>query len=355
MSKTKNRKSGSGVAKKTILGLAALFAVSMLFYGIVLYKRLFTPNTAPLQDKSYVLIPTGSGFPDVVQILEDGGYIKDVKSFEWTAKQMNYPERIMPGRYKIKSGMGNRELVSLLRSGKQDPVRVVVRNHRTIFELAGSVSKKIEADSASIAFLLRDRYYLEQNGIRPDAVLGMFIPNTYEYFWNTSAEQFFKRMLGESKKFWTETRRAKAKALELTEMQAVIIASIVEKETNRNDEKARIAGVYLNRFRKGWKLEADPTLVYATGDFSIRRVLDIHKEIDSPYNTYLYTGLPPGPICIPSISSIDAVLNAEKHDFMFFCARADFSGYHSFAKTYQQHLVNARLFQKELNKRGIRS
>lgn len=355
MSRTKNRKTGLAVAQKTGLVLAVLFVVFMLYYGIVLYKRLFNPNTATFQDKSYFMIPTGSDFRDVVRLLEDGGYIKDVKSFEWTAKQMKYPEGIKPGRYKLKSDMGNRELVSLLRSGKQDPVKVVVRNHRTIFELAGSVSKKIEADSASIAFLLQDRYYLEQYGTLPDAVLGMFIPNTYEFFWNTSAEEFLRRMSRESDKFWTDSRKTKCKARGLTEMEVVIMASIVEKETNRNDEKARIAGVYLNRYRKGWKLEADPTLVYATGDFSIRRVLDVHKEIDSPYNTYLYTGLPPGPICIPSISSIDAVLNAEQHEFMFFCARADFSGYHSFARTYQQHLVNARLFQRELNRRGIRS
>jgi UPF0755 protein len=355
MSKKKKHESGIGRAGKTILMVSAFVALLMLSYGVILYNRYFKPNTVLLQEKTYLFISTGSGYADVVSALQAGGFIKDVKSFESAARQMNYPERVKPGRYKLKPDMGNRELIALLRSGAQEPVRLVIRNHRTIQELAGAVSRKIEADSASIVFLLKDRFLLANEGLKPEEALGVFIPNTYEFYWNTSAEEFFRRMVKESKKFWTENRKQKAEKQGLTAIQAVIIASIVDKETNKNDEKPRIAGVYLNRFRKGWKLEADPTLVFAVGDFSIRRVLDIHKEVDSPYNTYLYTGLPPGPICIPSISSIDAVLNAEQHDFMFFCARADFSGYHAFARTYQQHLVNARLFQKEMNRRGIRS
>lgn len=353
--KKQQQQTGVGRTRKTVLTVAVLASLFMLGYGVVLYNRFYKPNTLLNQEKSYVLIPTGSDFGDVVSILRAGSYIRDVNSFESAAIQMNYTKRVKPGRYKLKPNLGNRELIALLRSGRQEPVKVVIRHHRTVNELAGAVGKKIEADSASIVFLLNDKFFLEKSGLKPDEVLGMFIPNTYEFYWNTSAEEFFKRMSKENGKFWTDSRRRKADDQGLTAMQAVIIASIVEKETNKNDEKARIAGVYINRFRKGWKLEADPTLVFAVGDFSIRRVLDVHKDVDSPYNTYLYTGLPPGPICIPSISSIDAVLNAEQHDFMFFCARADFSGYHAFARTYQQHLVNARLFQKEMNRRGIRS
>lgn len=355
MSNQKKQKSGTGRSKRFVFLAAGIAGLFMLAYGVVLYDRFLKPNTVPVQEKNRLIIPTGSDFSDVVRLLQAGGYIRDVKSFESAARQMNYPKRVKPGRYKVQSGMSNRELIALLRSGKQEPVSVVVRNFRSVNHLAGAVSRKIEADSASIVFLLQDRFFLEESGVKPEEVLGVFIPNTYEFYWNTSAEEFFKRMSRESKKFWTESRRKKASVQGLTEMQAVILASIVEKETNKNDEKPRIAGVYLNRLRQGWKLEADPTLVYAVGDFTIRRVLDIHKEVDSPYNTYLYTGLPPGPICIPSISSIDAVLNAEQHDYMFFCARADFSGYHAFARTYQQHLVNARLFHKEMNRRGIRS
>lgn len=355
MGKKKKKQSGLTRTRKAVLIVSFIVSLFMLGYGVVLYSRFIKPNTVLPEERSFVLIPTDSDFEDVVRILRSGNYIKDVKSFESAARQMNYTKRVKPGRYKLKPEMGNRELVALLRSGRQEPVRVVIRNHRSVNELAGAVSKKIEADSGAIVHLLNDRFFLENSGLKPDEVLGRFIPNTYEFYWNTSAEEFFKRMSKEADKFWSVNRKNKAKGQGLTEMQVVIIASIVDKETNKNDEKARIAGVYLNRLRKGWKLEADPTLVFAVGDFSIRRVLDIHKEVDSPFNTYMYTGLPPGPICIPSISSIDAVLNAEQHDFMFFCARADFSGYHAFARTYQQHLVNARLFQKEMNKRGIRS
>ncbi len=204
--------------------------------------------------------------------------------------------------------------------------------------------------------LMKNETFLKSYGFDSDNCMALFIPNTYEFYWNTSSKMFVERMASEYKKFWNPSSKSRRLLkLNFTQTQVSVLASIVEQETSKNDEKRHIAGVYINRYKKGWKLEADPTLIFAVGDFTIRRVLNIHKEIDSPYNTYLYTGLPPGPICIPSISAIDAVLNYEKHEYMFFCAKDDFSGYHSFAKNYSDHLLNARRFQNELNRRKIKS
>jgi len=303
----------------------------------------------------YLLIPTGSSFDQVVSRLEDEGYLKDKDSFIWVARRMKYDRRVKPGRYRIRKGMSNRQLVSLLRSGQQTPVRLTFNNIRTSSELARLVGQKLEADSTELAGLFTNNEFLAPYGLSVETALCILIPNTYEFNWNTSARQFFKRMAGEHQKFWTKSRREKATEAGLSPHEVTIMASIVEKETQRIDERPLIAGVYMNRLKDDWKLEADPTLVYASGDFSIRRVLNEHKKIESPYNTYLHKGLPPGPICIPSISSIDAVLDYEKHGYYYFCAREDFSGYHSFAKTYEDHLLNARRFQKELNRRGIRS
>lgn len=332
--------------------IVIVFVVA-IYSGIKIYKKIFTPNVQP--DEYYINISTGSSLNDVVKNLAANNILKDTASFRWVAKKMKYENNIYPGHYVLTPGMSNKDLVTLLRSGKQTPVNLVFNCLRSSAELASVVSKMIEADSISIVNLLNDSLYLSHYGFNKQTCLSVLIPNTYEFYWNTSAEKFFERMIKEHKKFWTEDRNAKAKTIGLTKIEVSVLASIVEKETILNDEKALIAGVYMNRFKKGWKLEADPTLVFALGNFEVRRVLQVHKEIDSPYNTYMYSGFPPGPICIPSISSLDAVLNYATHDYMFFCARDDFSGYHNFARTYSEHLANARRFQKELNRRNISS
>ena len=268
---------------------------------------------------------------------------------------MKYKKHVKPGKYLIRAGMSNKALITLLRSGKQTPVRLTFSNIRTVEQLAGVAGVYLEADSASIALLFHDDAYQKQFGFNGSNSICVLIPNTYEFYWNTSAEQFYQRMTKEYKVFWNQKRKDKAKEIGLTQCEVAPLASIVEQETRKTDDQPVVAGVYMNRYKKGWKLEADPTLVYALGDFTIRRVLNEYKEIDSPYNTYMYTGLPPGPICMPSISSLDAVLNYRHHDFLFFCAKEDFSGYHVFAKTYDAHLLIARRFQKELSRRGIRS
>lgn len=341
--------------KRFLQAFGAVIFLSALILCWGLYQKIFAPNDFDNKRDQIIYIPTGSTIDDVVLYLKEEGLVDDTEAFSWVAEKMNYSANVKPGKYQLKNRMSNKEIVTLLRSGKQVPIRLTFSNIRTSYDLAGAVGGKIEADSASIAYLFKDKVYLAKYGLTEENSLCLMIPNTYEFKWNTSAEEFFERMSVEYKKFWTAQRKAKAKNIGLTQTQVCVLASIVDKETRKNDEKPLVAGVYMNRYLKGWKLEADPTLVYAAGDFTIRRVLNEHKEIDSPYNTYLYTGLPPGPICMPSISSVDAVLNYTKHDFMFFCAREDFSGYHSFAKNYVQHLINARRFQKELDRRNIKS
>lgn len=342
--------------KKIIISLILVTIFSVLLIGYGFYKKVFFPNVQ-LTDKKeqFIYIPTGATFKDVVEILSNQQLLQNQASFEWVSEQMKYTNQVKAGKYLIRKNMSNRELIALLRSGKQVPVKVVFTNVRTKEQLASVVSNQLEADSASIMELLGNNSYMSKFGFNDTNCIAMFIPNTYEFYWNSSAKKFIERMASEYKIFWNAKRKAQAKAIQLTQSQISILASIVEQETRKNDEKPIIAGVYLNRFHKGWKLEADPTLVFAVGDFTIQRVLNIHKEVDSPYNTYLYTGLPPGPICIPAISSIEAVLNYSRHEYMFFCAKEDFSGYHSFAKTYSDHLLNARRFQNELNRRKIRS
>lgn len=342
--------------KKIIITLGIVILISLLGVGYSFYTKVFFPNiTLDKQKEKFIYIPTGSTFADVLEILRDENLLDNQASFDWVAEQMKYKNRVKAGRYRIKDNMSNKELVALLRSGEQTPINVVFHNVRTKEQLASLISSQLEADSAAFMGLLGNETFLKKFGFNPATCMAMFIPNTYEFYWNTSSKMFIERMAGEYKKFWNEDRKARAKQLNLTQTQVSALASIVDQETGKSDEKARIAGVYMNRYLKGWKLEADPTLIFAAGDFTIRRVLNIHKEIDSPYNTYLYTGLPPGPICIPSITAIDAVLNYEKHEYMFFCAKDDFSGYHSFAKSYSDHLLNARRFQNELNRRKIKS
>ncbi len=279
----------------------------------------------------------------------------DEKSFLFTARQLKYSENVKPGRYLVKSGMSNKELISLLRSGRQVPLNLVFNNIRTKDQLADRIGEQIEASPKAILNLMNDPDYVSELGFTPENILCLFIPNTYEMYWNTSADQFIKKMVREYKKFWNPARVSKANEIGFTPLEVAILASIIQQESNRSDEKPVIAGVYINRLRKNWKLEADPTLVYAMGNFEVKRVLSVYKEIDSPYNTYMYKGLPPGPICLPTPSSIESVLNYSRHSYMYFCAKEDFSGYHNFSANYFQHILNARKFQKALNKRGIKS
>jgi UPF0755 protein len=348
------RKRGKSRIFRFFIWLFIILVLLTAGAGYYLYNLVFNPNVWTPNGKDVAIyVPTGSEFQDLKLILYKKGLVIHRKNFEWWAKQKKLPQKVHPGKYVIKNNMNNNELIDLLRSGNQTPVNVVFNNLRNIYQLAGTVGRQIEADSANIVSLLTDTSLLKSYDLSAETASTLFIPNTYEFYWNTSAKNFVERMHEEYEKFWNSYRSSRATTIGLTKSEVVTLASIVEKETNKNDEKAAIAGVYMNRLKYGWRLQADPTVVYATGDFSIRRVLNVHKKVDSPYNTYRHLGLPPGPICIPSIASIDAVLNYEDDGYFYFCARDDMSGYHVFARTAAQHNINARKYREALDEMNI--
>ena len=337
----------------TAFVLLAILGCSGMVYE--LYSRVYQLNIVlPDNAEKYIYIPSNSEFTDVVKILLENGLLINANSFEWLAKQKKYNTNIKAGRYRINRALNNNDLVNLLRSGKQTPIKVTFNNLRNKEQLAGKIASQIEADSLSILKYITDTTFLNKLKLNTDNVACLFIPNTYEFYWNTSVEGFVNRMVKEYSDFWNSSRKKKAAEIKLNYYQVAVLASIVEKEQSiKRDERPEIAGVYLNRLKKRMKLESDPTLIFALGDFTIKRVLNKDKKVESPFNTYKNKGLPPGPICIPSINAIDAVLNASEHNYIFMCAKEDFTGYHNFAKTYAKHLINARKYQKALNKRKI--
>ena len=339
--------------------ISLVFVLGLVFsvlLGFDLYKKVFKSNIefGDGIEERYIFIESNSSFSEVVELLQSYNLLLDINSFKWVAEKKNYINNIKPGRYFIDRNMNNNDLVNLLRSGRQSPVKVTFNNVRSLQDVSSKLSEYLESDSAAIYNSFIDDKFLNDNQLNKNNVISIFIPNTYEFYWNTSANDLRARMMREYKTFWNRERKKKASRLKLSFSEVSTLASIVEKEQNiRKDERPKIAGLYLNRIYQGMKLESDPTLIFALQDFNINRVLNRDKKVKSPYNTYKYRGLPPGPICIPSINAIDAVLNAENHDFIFMCAKEDFSGYHNFATTYKQHLVNARKYQRMLNKKRI--
>ena len=333
----------------------------LVFVGLVvmvvvvysMYSRIFVSNVSLNSDHALFYIHTGSGFDQVMEDLDTQGIIMDKKSFRWVAHKKGYDENVKPGRYKIRNGSSNNELVNMLRSGNQDPVMVVFNNIRTIEELAGRVSGYLESDSATFAAYLVDPELPSRYGFNTETFSTMFIPNTYEFFWTTTPEEFTERMSKEYEDFWKGKRDKQAESLNMSRIEVVTLASIVDEETLYDEENSRVAGVYMNRLEQGIPLQADPTLKFAIDDATRKRILNKDKKIDSPYNTYTNKGLPPGPISFPSVSAIDGVLNYEHHNYIFFCAKPDFSGYHVFARTLAQHNRNAREYQQALNRNRI--
>jgi UPF0755 protein len=352
---------GSSSRKKKKNPLRMVFIIFVLIIatfaavgGYFAYQIIYAPNTwTPDNTKEYLYISDEDTFKNVKEQLYAKGLIIHRGNFELLADYKEYPKHIKAGKYSISNGMNNNELINLLRSGNQEPVKLRFNNIRLKEDLAERVAKQININKDDFLEKLNDSNYTKTLGFIPENITCMFLPNTYFINWNTNAEQFISRMHYEYEQFWTEEKKAKAAQMELSPIQVSILASIVEKETQKNDEKARIAGVYLNRLKNGWRLQADPTLIFALGNFEIKRVLNAYKELDSPYNTYKHTGLPPGPICIPSLASINAVLNAEDHEYFFFCAKPDYSGYHNFAKYSKQHIKNANAYRAFLNKEKI--
>lgn len=340
--------------RKWLIVLLGTILVGVTGAGYFIYSKVFIPNTPSKLENSILLIPTGATIESVIDSLEQNHQILNVSTFKWTAEYMDYSdETLKRGRYIIPESINNRKLIRLLRGGRQTPVKLTIQNVRTMDQLAGRVANKLEFDSIDlIAFL--EMSFDTMADTKPETRMTRFIPNTYEFYWTVSPEEFCKRMLKEHDRFWNEERKSKLHRLQLSEEEVYTLASIVEKETNYNPEKPRVAGVYLNRIRTGMPLQADPTVVFAIGNFELRRVLYEHLTFDSPYNTYKYTGLPPGPIFMPGIPSIDAVLDAEEHNYIFFCARPTDDGPgHAFAETLQAHNQNANRYQRWLDKRGI--
>lgn len=337
--------------KKIIWSIIIVIAISGAIMGINLYSKLFKNNVSE-NASEYLYIPTGSTINDVERIINENNILQNTETFKWVAAQLKY-KNIKPGKYKINQGMSNVELVRKLRAGDQEVVKLSFQNFRLISEFVGYVGKQLECDSTELANKLDSIDLIRKYGFNEENIFCMFIPNTYEFYWNTSALKFIDKMNEQYQKFWTDDRIAKAKKIGLTKVEVSVLASIVDQEALVNKEMKTIAGVYMNRINRGMKLEADPTVIFAIGDFNIKRVLNKMLAHNSPYNTYKYNGLPPGPICMPSIAAIDAVLSYEKHNYIYFCAKEDFSGYHNYASNLKDHQLNARKFQLALSKRGI--
>lgn len=320
------------------------------FRAYQIYHYIFDEN---ISSPGSIKIPPGATYEQVVDSLKKHNIIDNYKAFNWVAKRKKYSTSIKPGKYLLDKGLNSNEILNMLKSGHQQPVMVTFNNLRFFEELAGDIAKYIQPDSATLLALFKDPAIHEKFGFNQQTFQCMFIPNTYEFYWTATPDQFIERMAMEYKRFWNEERTIKAEELGLTKEEVLTIASIVQEETNKFSEMPTVAGLYLNRIKRGMPLQADPTVKFAVGNFRIRRVLNSHLAVDSPYNTYKYAGLPPGPINFPEIQSVEAVLNPAKTDYLYMCAREDFSGYHSFAKTLSAHNENARRYKAALDANKI--
>lgn len=337
--------------KKYLLITLAILALLALGAGLWISRAQVSLDGDKADRRIY--LPTGSSYDDLCDSLRANGCMPNPTAFNLFARLRGLPNHVKGGSYIITDGMTAFSLVGKLNSGSQDPIRLTINKHRTVESLCQFLGEKMEFPADSMLFLLDDPEICAHYGETPQTILGLFLRNTYEVYWTASPRRLLDRMKHESDAFW-QSRQNALQALGFTRQQVITLASIVEEETNANDEKADIASVYLNRLRTGMPLQADPTVKYALGDFTIRRILNHMLQVDSPYNTYRNAGLPPGPICIPSQSSIDAVLKNKKTPWFYFCAKEDFSGRHNFSSSLAEHQRNAARFHKALNDRKIR-
>jgi UPF0755 protein len=326
--------------------LCILFLIGLVITYVA--WNIFGP-TIHNPDKSFLYIKTGSNYQNVKNTLIKNKMISNTFWFDRIARYADYPKKVKAGKYKIESGMSVYHLVKMLGTGRQVPVNLVITKMRTKEDLAKKIADNFEVDSATVINFLNNEDSVGQFDVDTNTVMTDVIPNTYRYTWNTSMKNIFKKLYIEERKFWNDERKEKAERLQLTPKQVYILASIVEEETNKQEDKGKIASVYINRMKKGMKLSADPTVKFALKDFGLKRIYHKHLAVESPYNTYQITGLPPGPICTPSIKTIDAVLNSPETDYLFFVARSDFSGYSDFASSYQQHEAYAKAYQQALD------
>lgn len=341
-------------SKRIILFSLLIFLSLGLFMGYKFISKRWNQKAVALNTSpAYFYIPTDATYQDVLNQLQQKFHLNDPEFFDILADYKHYKNKVKAGRYLLSNKLNNNQLINMLRSGNQAPINFTFNNIRFLPKLAGIAGKKLELDSAKLMQLLRNDSLCARYGFKPQTIISMFIPNSYQFFWNTNEMEFLDRMKKEYGKFWNQSRLNKAKALQMSPIEVSILASIIQEETNKTDEMPRMAGALINRLKRGIKLQADPTARFANGNFDIRRIPRNYTEIDSPYNTYKVQGLPPGPITMPHIQCIDAVLNYEHHHYIFYCAKADGSGYHAFAKTNREHNRNARAYHRYLNKRRI--
>ncbi len=339
--------------KKVIFSIIAIVLIAGGIIGFNYYQKIFGNN---ILKSGFLYIKSSDKLEDVANDLKE--FIKDQEDFLWVAEKKKF-SIVKGGKYKIEEGMSNNDLINLLRSGNQTPIKISFNNQDTLEKLAGRIATQIEADSTSLIKAFKDSVFIANKKITEAQMLGYFIPNTYEFFWNTTGEQFRDRMFKESNRFWNKNRLEKAKKLGMTPNEVMALASIVQKEAAQVSERSRVAGLYLNRIRIGMPLQADPTIIYILKqqngqDFQVKRVLYKDLKIKSPYNTYLNRGLPPSLIAMPDISSIDGVLNYERHNYIYMCVNVEKLGYHAFASTSKEHSRNAKKYHNWLNKQGIR-
>ena len=340
------------MSKKKILIPLIIFSTILTTCSVYTYQMLYSPNFLINSEDKFIIIEEGTDFNRLIKKLEDDTLINDILSFSFLSKIMEYQENIKIGAYKVKMNMSNYDMITMLRSGNQTPIKLTFSYARKIDDLAEKITSKLKISKEDLLnYLLENIENYE--GFKKEDIISIFLPDTYEVYWNISPKKLTDKMYSEYKKFWNNDRLEKLKKINLNQKEAIVLASIVASESRMLDEADRIAGLYINRLNRNMRLQADPTLVFAANDFTIRRVLNKHKKIKSPYNTYIHRGLPPGPIRIASKKYIDAVLNFEKHNYIYMCAKEDFSGYHAFATNLSDHNRNARKFQIALNNRKI--
>jgi len=340
------------MSKKKILIPLIIFSTILTTGSVYTYQMLYSPNFLINAEDKFIIIEENTDFNELIKKLEDDTLINDILSFSFLSKLMEYQENIKIGAYKVKMNMSNYEMITMLRSGNQTPIKLTFTYARKIEDLAEKITTKLKMSKNDLLNYLNENIN-NYSGFKKTDIISIFLPDTYEVYWNISPEKLTNKMYSEYKKFWNEERLSKLDKINLNQKEAIVLASIVASESRMLDEADRIAGLYINRLNRNMRLQADPTLIFAANDFTIRRVLNKHKKIKSPYNTYIHRGLPPGPIRLASKKYIDAVLNYEKHNYIYMCAKEDFSGYHAFATNLSDHNRNAKKFQIALNMRKI--
>ena len=333
------------------------FLIIAMLGGLIffwLYRNILSPNTHFPQKEKVVLVRTGSNYKDLLRLLVEDSIIKDSSSFQLVARLKEFGDPIKPGRYIVPNGMNNRALVNMLRAGNQRPLLVPIENTSSLDDLAGLLSKFLETDSLRFSNYFQDPANSEKIGLSVELLPSLFIANRYEMFWTISPEQFIEKMEKIHSAFWTPERLAKAKEIGLSPEEVYTLASIVRSESAKADEASRIAGLYMNRLSIGMRLQSDPTALFAGKKKNVQRVWSEDLQVVSPYNTYENAGLPPGPICLVEKNYIDAVLNYERNNFLYMCAKSDFSGYHNFSRTLAQHETFRTEYRRALNKKNIR-